>query len=768
MKRRFNNNNLPLEEALRRLTDDVDVWTGATLSFIPPIPEELTDEDSGDEDDARTTITNLSGKLLSCETEVVIDGYDPSTDEDEDGTVVQDGGEEDAGVGGELAGVPATVVSVTVSVTDLPLTDVSDTEAVSEKDENGEQEHIVLKVGKTQSNTPSCSHHSEQDPAVLQLSNSTRRTTRNITMLTKAAVQEATAKKRMIPVIKHEIKEEVVIKKQKVKDNKAKKKLQFKGRGKAKVTPRSKAKATPKSKADDKVKREPKVKAKVAEVIPDWSFERRDLDDKESQHIPYKMKENVSTDEDYTPIIFFEKFFHDQMIEMIVTETNRYAAQKGNLDFRVTPTEIKGFITILIVSSYVDVYSKDQYWSVDSDCRNEMVANIMPRNKFRDIMRYLHLCDNMQVDDNKDDRFFKVRGYCDLIRETCLKNFLKQNTFSIDETMVPYFGRHSLKQYIKGKPIKFGFKLWTLATHDGYVVDFIPYQGKTHQYDKEYGVGGSAVVELLQSLPPIDDDDDCGRAVYFDNLFTSFKLLRVLANKGIAASGTLRANRTNGAPLYNTDKADRGTYDMLVASHKDESNGSTLKIAVVGWKDKSTVRLASNKFGAEPLTTVDRYNKAEQKYNPVTCPDIVKHYNKGMGGVDLCDQNLSTYRIHIRKKVWWFKMFNHGLNLSLHNAYYLYKHSEAYKNRKLTFINFVRDITKVYAAKYTVRKTAMQLYQKSLSKVNQDIRFDGLHHYPDTNPTQRKCAFCALKVKVICIKCNVGLHVRCFAAFHKI
>ena len=62
MKRRFNNNNLPLEEALRRLTDDVDVWTGATLSFIPPIPEELTDEDSGDEDDARTTITNLSGK----------------------------------------------------------------------------------------------------------------------------------------------------------------------------------------------------------------------------------------------------------------------------------------------------------------------------------------------------------------------------------------------------------------------------------------------------------------------------------------------------------------------------------------------------------------------------------------------------------------------------------------------------------------------------------------------------------------------------------
>ena len=29
--------------------------------------------------------------------------------------------------------------------------------------------------------------------------------------------------------------------------------------------------------------------------------------------------------------------------------------------------------------------------------------------------------------------------------------------------MVPYFGRHGAKQYIHGKPIKFGYKLWVMS-----------------------------------------------------------------------------------------------------------------------------------------------------------------------------------------------------------------------------------------------------------------------------------------------------------------
>ena len=31
--------------------------------------------------------------------------------------------------------------------------------------------------------------------------------------------------------------------------------------------------------------------------------------------------------------------------------------------------------------------------------------------------------------------------------------------YSIDETMIPYYGRHSAKQFIRGKPVRFGYKV---------------------------------------------------------------------------------------------------------------------------------------------------------------------------------------------------------------------------------------------------------------------------------------------------------------------
>lgn len=39
------------------------------------------------------------------------------------------------------------------------------------------------------------------------------------------------------------------------------------------------------------------------------------------------------------------------------------------------------------------------------------------------------------------------------------KYFLDSEKFSVDEVMIPYYGRHSAKQYIHGKPIRFGYKV---------------------------------------------------------------------------------------------------------------------------------------------------------------------------------------------------------------------------------------------------------------------------------------------------------------------
>ncbi|KAF2895862.1 hypothetical protein ILUMI_10315, partial [Ignelater luminosus] len=46
-----------------------------------------------------------------------------------------------------------------------------------------------------------------------------------------------------------------------------------------------------------------------------------------------------------------------------------------------------------------------------------------------------------------------------------------------DEAIVSYFGRHSCKHFIKGKPIRWGYKLWVGALQLGSIVSFSPYQG---------------------------------------------------------------------------------------------------------------------------------------------------------------------------------------------------------------------------------------------------------------------------------------------------
>ena len=51
-------------------------------------------------------------------------------------------------------------------------------------------------------------------------------------------------------------------------------------------------------------------------------------------------------------------------------------------------------------------------------------------------------------------------------------------SLSVDESMVPYFRCHSYKQFIKVKLIRFGFKLWVLASLTGMPCHLHIYEGK--------------------------------------------------------------------------------------------------------------------------------------------------------------------------------------------------------------------------------------------------------------------------------------------------
>ena len=72
----------------------------------------------------------------------------------------------------------------------------------------------------------------------------------------------------------------------------------------------------------------------------------------------------------------------------------------------------------------------------------------------------------------------KVKPLYDILNEKLARFGEVHGDLSIDESMVPYFGRQSCKQCIRKKTIGFGYKLWVLVSSTGLPYHVEIYEGK--------------------------------------------------------------------------------------------------------------------------------------------------------------------------------------------------------------------------------------------------------------------------------------------------
>ena len=97
------------------------------------------------------------------------------------------------------------------------------------------------------------------------------------------------------------------------------------------------------------------------------------------------------------------------------------------------------------------------YWECDQYIGNYGIKNVMTRTRFKDILQNLHFADNSE--DDKSDKGYKVRSLINHFNDSFERSVSNDQRQSIDEHMVKFKGRSSMKQYIKMKPIKWGFKI---------------------------------------------------------------------------------------------------------------------------------------------------------------------------------------------------------------------------------------------------------------------------------------------------------------------
>jgi len=163
------------------------------------------------------------------------------------------------------------------------------------------------------------------------------------------------------------------------------------------------------------------------------------------------------------PVDFFRRFVDDDIIQLLVCQTNLYAKQMKLKHWNDTDeSEIKSFVGMLIAMGLHDLPRTELYWSSARLFRVTPIAHIMPVKRFKKIRQAIHVNDNSTAPKRGDpnyDKLYKLRPLIDGINERFQSQCIQTTSQSVDEGMIAFKGRSSLKQYMPLKPIKRGYKV---------------------------------------------------------------------------------------------------------------------------------------------------------------------------------------------------------------------------------------------------------------------------------------------------------------------
>ena len=368
------------------------------------------------------------------------------------------------------------------------------------------------------------------------------------------------------------------------------------------------------------------------------------------------------------PVEYFRKFFDDSITAHIVYQSNLYAVQIDPTNpLMLTPLEFAQFLGVVVNMSIISLPRSRLYWSRQLGVAH--ISNVMSRERFEQIKKFIHFNDNAHMvppGDDNFDRLFKVRP---LLNHLQLKfnNIPMDQMMCVDEQMVPFKGSSSLKQYVPSKPHKYGYKFFVLCDAKGIIYNFEIYSGKINPCENypDLGASSNIVLKLCKVIP-----SNLNHLLYFDNWFTSFPLLHELSQRGIYRLGTVRSNRLPGCNLL-PDKQLRG--QGRGAHEEKECVDSNTAIRVIKWFDSKSVTFLTSFESAGPTSTVKRWDKASKSKIDVPCPRAVHTYNTFMGGADLLDSLIGLYKIKLRSKKYYHRIFFHLIDLTVVTAWLLYK-----------------------------------------------------------------------------------------------
>ena len=240
------------------------------------------------------------------------------------------------------------------------------------------------------------------------------------------------------------------------------------------------------------------------------------------------------------------------------------------------------------------------------------------------ILQILHFTDNQTADNS--GQAYKMRVVINHLNKAFQDAIPDAERQSMDEHMTKFKGRVSCKQQMKNKPIKWGFKWWCCKT--GYLYEFHLYLGKKEK--AELGLREAVVLDLSKKL----ENAHC--MLYFDNFFNSPTLVEKHFDRGIYCLGTVQSDWKNMAIMKKYKDMKRAEINFQYGNN----------MVALKWFDNRGVTMIDTCLEeCNKASAVIRRGQGQSAKIPILCPEIIKDYNFGIGGVDLLDQKTTAYKL---------------------------------------------------------------------------------------------------------------------------
>ena len=434
--------------------------------------------------------------------------------------------------------------------------------------------------------------------------------------------------------------------------------------------------------------------------------------------------------------------------------------------YDTTVTEMKAFVGVLLLMGIHQLPSIADYWSTHKYLGVPTISAVFPANRFNHLLASIYFSDNSNAKPRghpEYDKLYKIRPVMESILQKCLSLYNPHRENSIDEAMVGFKGRSSLKQYMPNKPTKRGYKIWCRCdSRNGYTCCFQVYTGKVGN-TSEKNLGARVVTDLSKDVL------NKGFHLYFDNFFSSPSLLADLYTKNTYCVGTVRVNRKH-FPKFGK-RAIKGLGRGQSLSKEVLQNN----VHCFVWQDKKPVAFVNTISDSRDFAVVRR-KQSDGSTTLVRCPSAVVLYNTNMGGVDLADQKRKMYSASRKSKVkWYMRLFYYFLDIAVVNAHVLECESPNHiptrrigKKKKFEYRtqkSFVIQLIEELIGSHTSRK------KMGRPKIPLDsIRYSE-PHYPTMYDKPSECVYCSKpsarkRSKYGCNKCG-GVHLCVYPCFEK-